>query len=97
MSPKAVCIFVAFCILSQILNSASAQQPGSVQYNTQVLPANGIVDRRPAPERWGAVVIAKGKGDGFGWTDNATTPEEAEAAALEMRIDVREFGWPCGL
>lgn len=45
----------------------------------------------------GAVAIAKGNGDGFGWTDNASTPEEAKAAALEMRIDVREFGWPCGL
>lgn len=51
--PEGCMYFVAFCILSQIVNSASAQQPGSVQYNTQVLPANGIVDRRAAQERWG--------------------------------------------
>jgi hypothetical protein len=71
-------------LLTMFVSSAFAQQPGSVQYNTQVLPANGIVTRSAAPERWGTVAIAKGKGDGFGWTDNASTPEEAKAAALDM-------------
>jgi hypothetical protein len=64
--------------------AASAQQPGSVQYNTQVLPANGIVSRSALPDRWGAIAIATDQSDHLGWKDDATSKEEAEAAALEL-------------
>lgn len=65
-------------------DSASAQQPGSVQYNTQVLPANGIVARNALPDRWGAIAIAMDKSKRVGWKDDAPSREEAEAGALEL-------------
>jgi hypothetical protein len=77
-------VFSASLLVIGFGGAGSAQQPGSVQYNTQVLPANGIVARNASPDRWGAIAIAMDKSDRVGWKDDAISKEEAEAAALEL-------------
>jgi len=84
MSSKLINIISACSLLVFFVNPGFAQQPGSVQYNTQVLPANGIVSRSALPDRWGAIAIATDQSDHLGWKDDATSKEEAEAAALEL-------------
>lgn len=76
-------VFSASLLVIGFGGAASAQQPGSVQYNTQVLPANGIVARNALPDRWGAIAIAMDKSKRFGWKDDATSREDAEAGAIE--------------
>ena len=83
MSMKSMKTIFACCLLAMFVNCASAQQPGSVQYNTQVLPANGIVARNVLPDRWAGIAIANDKSDRLGWIDNAATKEDAVAGALE--------------
>lgn len=53
------------CLLALFVSPAFAQQPGSVQYNTQVLPANGIVARNVLPDRWAGIAIANDKKSAF--------------------------------
>jgi hypothetical protein len=84
MSVKLTANIFACCLLVLFANSGFAQQPGSVEYNTQVLPANGIVARNALPDRWGAIAIAMDKSKRVGWKDDATSREEAEAGALEL-------------
>jgi len=84
MSMKLISSLSACFLLATAVSSVSAQQPGSVQYNTQVLPANGIVARNASPDRWGAIAIATDKSDHLGWKDDGTSRDQAEASALEL-------------
>lgn len=84
MGAKLTNILSACSVLVLFVSSAFAQQPGSVQYNTQVLPANGIVARNASPDRWGAIAIATDKSDHLGWKDDGTSRDQAEASALEL-------------
>ncbi|WP_414716012.1 DUF4189 domain-containing protein [Stenotrophomonas sp.] len=61
---------------------ASAQQPGSVEYNTVFLPGHGVGDTRsPDPRiRWGA--LARGDDRALGYTLVGRTKDEAQALAV---------------
>lgn len=73
-------IFIILSLLAPMF--ASAQQPGSVGYNTTVLPAHGLGDtRRVVPDRWGA--WAKGEDGSLGWTFSGRTEQEARQLAID--------------
>lgn len=60
---------------------AMAQQPGTVQYNTVLLPAHGAGDtQRAGATRWGA--LARTSGGALGWTVDGESKEGAEGRAL---------------
>lgn len=73
-------MFIAFCLLISAV--ASAQQPGSVGYNTTVLPAHGLGDTRAqdGQRRWGA--YARGDDRTLGFTVDGRTENEARALAV---------------
>jgi hypothetical protein len=72
---------------------ASAQQPGSVEYNTVFLPGHGAGDTtRPSSlDRWGALASGDGKVLGF----IVGTKEEAEAKKLALADCVASGGKNC--
>lgn len=73
-------IFIIFTLLIPMV--ASAQRPGSVGYNTTVLPAHGLGDTK-APDgrmRWGA--YARGDDRTLGFTVDGRTENEARALAV---------------
>ncbi|MGE6335135.1 DUF4189 domain-containing protein [Stenotrophomonas sp. NPDC077659] len=61
---------------------ASAQQPGSAEYNSVFLPAHGVGDTRsPDPRiRWGAIAVGDDKA--WGYTLVGKTEEEARSLAV---------------
>lgn len=72
-----------FLFLMCTTSLAVAQQPGSVEYNTVLLPALGAGDTKSASssDRWGA--LASGDGRIFGFIYGTTTKKAAERAAVE--------------
>ncbi|MGE6335246.1 DUF4189 domain-containing protein [Stenotrophomonas sp. NPDC077659] len=61
--------------------TASAQQPGTPQYNSVYLPGHGVGDTRPKAVKWGA--WARGDDRQLGYSLDGRTKEEAEALAVE--------------
>ncbi|MBK0014133.1 DUF4189 domain-containing protein [Stenotrophomonas sp. S41] len=60
-----------------------AQQPGSVEYNTVLMPAHGVGDTKSPRSgvRWGA--YARGDDRTLGYTVGGRTEDEARALAVE--------------
>ena len=68
------------CLLP--LSGANAQHPGSVGYNTQVLPAHGAGDTRSAAASWGSLARSD-KNNRDGWALDAPSEAAARRAAIE--------------
>ncbi|MBK0014140.1 DUF4189 domain-containing protein [Stenotrophomonas sp. S41] len=60
--------------------AASAQQPGTPQYNSVYLPGHGVGDARPKAVKWGA--WARGDDRQLGYSLEGRSKEEAEALAV---------------
>lgn len=77
------------CLLAGASSYSSAQQPGTVEYNTIFLPAHGAGDTL-TPTRtqsWGAFSIATSDEDEVamtGWAVDYRTEDEASRASLDM-------------
>lgn len=80
---KASCVAVVLLIL--LAPPAGAQQPGSQQYNSVLLPALGAGDTRQSArgeKRWGAIA-ASAPFETFGSALNMLTEDEAGQVALD--------------
>jgi len=65
--------------------SASAQQAGTVDYNSRVLPAHGVGDTRSERLSWGAASM--GDDGRLGWATNEVSEEQARRKALQNCAD----------
>ena len=73
-------VLAGVVVASAMTGLVSAQQPGSVDYNSRVLPAHGLGDTRQEVLRWGAA--AMGNIGRIGLASNAADEETARKNAI---------------